>query len=174
MTEYADIRLSQDEYLLLLEFLYLADKSVRSAEHKQVKHTAPYRALIEKLLSYADLLDCGHSVVDLPGFPQRLISDTFESKPIYQTFRESLGEDQFWLQLAHALAVRDVDAELGPPPHDMPDAENEAFEERRLFKQAEKLLEWRDELLRNGVSRLTLRAPDAFDVMTEKTKTHIN
>ncbi|WP_064040460.1 hypothetical protein [Methylomonas koyamae] len=175
MTDNIDISISKDEYRLLLEFLLLADKCVLSAERKNFKSTAPYRALIEKLLRYAEPFQCADLVVDIPGLPHRMVSDSLESKLIYKTFSESLDEDQFWLKLAHALAVRDVDAELGltrtQPKNPTEQAE---FDEIRLFKLADKHVEWRNELLRNGLSRFELRSPTAFDVLSPKGKSDIN
>lgn len=175
MIDDMEISISKDEYRLLLEFLFLADRCVLSAERKNLKSTEPYRALIEKILSYAERFQCADLVVDIPGLPHRMVSDSLESKLIYKIFSESLNEDQFWLKLAHALAVRDVDAELGAIPAQPQSSPGQTeLDEMRLFKLAEKLLEWRNELLRNGLSRLELRAPTAFDVVSPKGRSDIN
>lgn len=103
------ITLSNPEYRLLLELLYLGEWMVSAHDEKEAGAPAgKYDSLLQKLLSYANEPELTGLVERLPDdgklYPTREVEDSMMDV-IYE-----YDEESFWMELVERLVERDVRA----------------------------------------------------------------
>ena len=103
------ITLSNAEYRLLIELLYLGEWMVSAHDENQPGAPAgKYDALLQKLLSYANEPELAGLVERLPEdgklYPTRQVEDSM-LEVIYE-----YDEESFWMELVERLVERDVRA----------------------------------------------------------------
>lgn len=104
-----NITLSNAEYRLLLELLYLGEWMVSAHDEKEAgAPTGKYDPLLQKLLSYANEAELTGLVERLPEdgklYPTREVEDSMMDV-IYE-----YDEESFWMELVERLVERDVRA----------------------------------------------------------------
>jgi hypothetical protein len=106
------IELTENEYRLLLDFVYLADWVVNAHHAGERNDIADYDMLVQKLYSFAGDMRCGELV-----HADRETNEYTPTRFYEQTTRaieliEEYDEDTFWDALISRLAERDVYEQL--------------------------------------------------------------
>jgi hypothetical protein len=104
--------LTENEYRLLLDFVYLADWVVNAHHAGERNDIADYDMLVQKLYSFAGDMRCGELV-----HADRETNEYTPTRFYEQTTRaieliEEYDEDTFWDALISRLAERDVYEQL--------------------------------------------------------------
>jgi hypothetical protein len=142
------ISLTEREYRLLFDLLYVAEWVLDSQPSEEESDTEPYRMVIQKIYSFAEEMGCG-DLIDADGERSEYVPTRAyeESTPALELI-DQYDDMVFWEQLNERLVDRDITEEIG--------------EERRVRMTPEEYLElaaplaeqYEEEFLANGIERL--------------------
>lgn len=143
-----DIHFSSREYRLLIDLLEISDWVLNSHRVDVAEEAEPYRALTQKLYSYAR--EMGFENLMMYDEEAGIYMPTKEFEETSEVFRfiEDFEEDTFWDELISRLAERDLLREYGESTLGEFQPE-EMFEKRMELEQA-----WAEEFEANGIQRL--------------------
>ncbi len=143
------ISLTNQEYRLLLELLYVADWVLHAHRVSEDTETRPYRDLTQKVLSHANEFEMEDLVAWDEQFDEYFFPQEFDDGPVMY-YIEEFEALTFWDELAHRLARRDLARE-----HDhQPTSEAEIVERmEKLFELEEKYASYFEQ---HGLERLEI------------------
>jgi hypothetical protein len=144
------IEINRDEYLTLLELVYIAEWVIHGFKTEVPHNEKKYIEIAQKLYTYAG----SFGFEDLVGYDENekrhYISRKFEDTRPCLDFIEDFGEDSFWFELTSRLAERDLIRQVGEDK-----ASSMSIEE--LFEHEGSLWEkYADEFDANGLDNLTV------------------
>ncbi len=108
-----EINLSQEEYRHLLDLVAITDWVMHAFDTEENKETAPYRNLIQKILSRAE--DAG--LTDLVEYSEEskkyFPTAKFDESSRFYDILDSFIDDMFWDELSERFVQRDLIKILG-------------------------------------------------------------
>lgn len=108
-----EISLTKEEYLLLLEMLYLADWVLHAHQVGENQETRKYKELVEKFLSYAKDYGLEEYVIRDPHRQKHYYARKFEEERPMKNYLRRFEDEFFWEELEERLAWRDLVREYG-------------------------------------------------------------
>lgn len=102
------IELTENEYRLLLDFVYMANWVINSHHVDQRGDAEDYDMLVQKLYSFADEADCGELVHADRETNEYTPTGYYEETTRAIELLEEYDDDTFWDALISRLAERDV------------------------------------------------------------------
>jgi len=142
------MNLTQTEYKLLLDAMFLADRILAAHYGDEYSEDDPYQMLFQKLYSHAGEMGCGELVETVKDENRYAPSRKFEEESGAWDLIGEYDDTMFWEELIARLAERDVYASI---------AEDEAgkMSEEDLWQRAAPYdRKYAREVERHGIERL--------------------
>lgn len=144
------INLAKNEYRALLDVFFLADWILHAYELEKSSATEKYRALEQKIFSWAKDFGFEHLVEYDDNLRQYFPTKEFEEKSIVLEAIDDYDNETFWDELIDRLAVRDLIRQLGQ------EAVTALEPKERLEKLGPLLERYGKEFERHGLERLSV------------------
>lgn len=107
------IHLTKKEYRLLLDLLYISEWVLLATRIEETEDTKPYKAVLQKLLSFADDYGFSEEVEYAREFEEFMFTRKFEDESAAHRFIDEYDDYTFWDELANRLAQLEMERRHG-------------------------------------------------------------
>lgn len=143
------IDLTKDQYLKLLELIYIGDWVLNSYTVGEREDTKEYQVATQKFFSYAK--EFGYEVLVDEHSGEYEVSRKFEDESQAYTYLNQYDNEVFWDELVERLARRDLAAKHGKT------IITRVYKDEKLFNELEDIKEKYDEIFKqDGLKNLKL------------------
>jgi len=147
-----EINITKEEYRVLIDVLYIADRVLQAHKINARAETDKYKNLIQKLFSYAKEMGFEHMVIysnTLKGYyTTREYEKTAEADDLIEAFEN----DCFWDELIERLVKRDLIRKIGEDNLKSMDLEE------RLQKEEPIRESYSEEFQKNGLNNISIES----------------
>ena len=103
-----NINFTKDEYLLLLDIIYMADWILHAHSIGERSETKDYSALFQKLMLHAKDLGCSDLIEFYEPEQNYVLTEDFEEGSAALDYLDEFEGESFWDELISRLAMRDA------------------------------------------------------------------
>jgi len=145
-----NINFTKEEYLLLLDIIYMADWILHAHSIGERSETKDYSELFQKLMIHAKDMGCSELIEFYEPEQNYALTDDFEEGSAALDYLDEFEGESFWDELISRLAMRDALIALKvSSAHEVPSEE--------LFSELSKAEEyWSKEFETFDLSRISL------------------